>query len=265
MFAVRKILFQKEHLKNCLIGYGVIMPDETFLYEGPEIESHVLLDNRHYEEGLEEYLQKLGKFWTAAYLQKHGKSPKTIEKPMIEEIRQLLRPEVRSSLTLNSVLCTIERQQVELTDEQCRILRRMDSNPRTLVCGGAGTGKTILGMDKAVQKACSGQRVLFLCFNRLLGKHLRSHAQAKHPLPNLEINSIHAWFQEVITEAGFHEKLTNFPQTDSRYFTEHYPEVFMDAFIHLDKEPFDCIVLDEAQDVLQSHFLDVLDLFLSEV
>jgi ATP:corrinoid adenosyltransferase len=262
MFAVREVLIQKDHLKRCLVGYGVIMPDEVFVQEGPEIELGVLLDSRQYEDNLEDYLHRLSGFWTNCYRTKHGAVPKILEKPVIEEIRSLLRPEVRTALTLSSTLSKIDKQQVELTDEQCRILRRMDKNPRTLVCGGAGTGKTILAIDKALQKAGSGQKVLFLCYNRLLGNHIKSHAKEKGAGENLEVNSIHAWFHEVIREAGLETKLKSSDNDDHELFTRRYPEVFMDAFIQLEKECFDCLILDEAQDLLQMLYLDSLDLVL---
>jgi Nuclease-related domain len=141
MFAVREVLFQKDHLKSCLIGYGVVMPDELFLQAGPEIELGVLLDSRQYDNNLGDYLHQLSGFWTNTYSTKHGTVPKLLGKPELEEVRGLLRPEVRTALTLNSTLSKIEKQQVELTDEQCRILRRMDNNPRTLVCGGPVPGR----------------------------------------------------------------------------------------------------------------------------
>jgi len=65
MFAVREILFQRDSLKRCLIGYGVIMPDEVFTKEGPEIELDVLLDSRRYNNSLEDYLYRLSGFGPA--------------------------------------------------------------------------------------------------------------------------------------------------------------------------------------------------------
>ncbi len=262
MFAVREVLFQKDHLKNCLIGYGVIMPDDVFTQDGPEIELGVLLDSRQYASNLENYLHTLAVFWTDIYYNKYGHVPEVCEKPVLEEIRKILRPEVRTALTLNSTLCNIEQQQIELTDEQCRILRRMDKNPRTMICGGAGTGKTILAMDKAIHKAESGQRVLFLCYNRLLGGHLRFHAKEKYSGENLEVNHIHAWFHDLIRDAGLETKLNSIPEKDINFFSRHYPEIFMDAFIKLKRESFDCIILDEAQDLLKFSYLDALDLVL---
>jgi len=117
-------------------------------------------------------------------------------------------------------------------------------------------------MDKALHKASSGQKVLFLCFNHLLGNHLKSHAKEKCAGENLVVNSIHSWFFEVIKEAGLDAKLKPFDKTTTSFFTQHYPEVFMDTFIQLEKECFDCLILDEAQDLLQMPYLDSLDLVL---
>ncbi len=55
------------------------------------------------------------------------------------------------------------------------MLADLDTQPRVVVYGGAGTGKTVLAVDAARRLASAGQRVLFLCFNRLLAAKLASH------------------------------------------------------------------------------------------
>jgi len=54
------------------------------------------------------------------------------------------------------------------TDEQVQALRLLRSQPRLLVEGGAGTGKTLLAVALAREHAAQGRAVLFTCFNKAL-------------------------------------------------------------------------------------------------
>ncbi|NJO76961.1 MAG: DEAD/DEAH box helicase family protein [Leptolyngbyaceae cyanobacterium RM1_406_9] len=50
---------------------------------------------------------------------------------------------------------------------------------RAAIIGGAGTGKTLLAIEKAAQLAESGLRVLFVCYNTNLAKWISGRLQ--HP------------------------------------------------------------------------------------
>lgn len=66
-----------------------------------------------------------------------------------------------------------------LTREQNYLLDYLEEQPTAAIQGSAGTGKTMLALEKAKRLSASG-RVLFLCFN----KHLKNHLQeigTRHP------------------------------------------------------------------------------------
>jgi ATP:corrinoid adenosyltransferase len=264
MFGVRKAVEESQDLKGFLFGYGVIMPDDELTQTGPEIEISVLLDKRGISNKLDEYLKRLCNFWAAQYYNKHGgRIMRYPEKGDLEKIRAKLRPNIRTALTLNSILSRVDQEQVELTEQQSRILQRMDSNPRTLVRGGAGTGKTLLALDTAARRAGEGQRTLYLCYNKLLGRHIREHVRARYPTLPIAADNIHAWFHRIINEAGLAALLDQQSTTDEKFFLHHYPVVYQEALIQLNYEPFDCLILDEGQDLINHPYLDALDLTLS--
>lgn len=263
MFAVRDAIRQHTDVGRILIGYGVIMPDETFEATGPEIEPGVLLDKRRFHEDLGDYLARLSAFWTKTYSEKHeGPVPVFPSAAQSQAIRKALRPEIRTAYTLNSQLAQLETDQVELTEEQCNILRRLDSNPRTLVTGAAGTGKTLLAMDLAVRLAEAGSRVLFLCYNRLLGEHLRQHVNQRNLSELLDADHLHSWFDRAIESAELGSMLSNRPSDDDEFFGPHYASVFSEAIVQLGAEPYDYLIVDEGQDLLTAPFLDAFDLSL---
>ena len=52
-----------------------------------------------------------------------------------------------------------------LTQEQSWILDSLEDNAQMAIPGAAGTGKTILALEKALRCTADGQRTLFVCFN----------------------------------------------------------------------------------------------------
>ncbi len=58
------------------------------------------------------------------------------------------------------------------TEEQFAVLDQFARNPRVIVDGSAGTGKTVLAIEQARRSVAAGRRVLLLCFNRPLAKWL---------------------------------------------------------------------------------------------
>ena len=121
----------------------------------------------------------------------------------IEEIFSLKTPRDRYTeprqmserdfqLLLESVLCpmfnlipspsaknvAMVEQMNQLLYEQYRLLDFLEDQNTAVINGAAGTGKTMLAVEKARRHSMNGDRVLFLCYNRLLCDKLnRTHKQ----------------------------------------------------------------------------------------
>lgn len=262
MFAVRKLLVDTHSMfKDLLVGFGVVMPGERFITTGAEIEPAVLLDKREFNNNLGFYIGNLERHWTRAYETKHGRKPRSPSKEDIQAARRILRPDVASTFSLGSYLTGVEARLVELTNDQIRVSRRMAANPRTIVRGQAGTGKTVIAMERAKQLAAQGKRVLFLCFNQLLAKHLRLTLEGGPVGDRIEIRHVHALYREVIDRAGLVGLLDQ--ATDERHlFAEVFPLVFLEAAIECELPAWDALVIDEAQDLLTPENLDAFDYML---
>ena len=61
---------------------------------------------------------------------------------------------------------------MKLTEQQSRLLRAIRMKKQALVCGGAGTGKTLLALERARDIASSGRLTLLVCYNNPLAEHL---------------------------------------------------------------------------------------------
>ena len=267
MFSVKKEIESECKSKNLLYGFGVIMPDEEFIQTGPEIEQRYLLDRRRWLESLSVYLKRLETVWIKLYKEKRGSECKSLNRPLREEARQILRPDSRSVYTLASRLNNVDKELVELTAEQNRIFERMQNTDRMIVTGSAGTGKTLLAFDQAKRLAAKKLKVLFLCFNRLLGQHLEENRLMAGDLNGeLTVTTLHSFYNKTIIAAGMSSRLSQIQQQngDEYLFKEGFPRLFMDAYVEVCKDFYDAIIIDEGQDILSTDHLEALDLVLDK-
>lgn len=73
-----------------------------------------------------------------------------------------------------------------LLDEQNALLDYLEEQDRAAINGMAGTGKTLMAIEKAKRHAARGERVLFLCYNTLLMEHLRT----AYPIPGVDYYTV---------------------------------------------------------------------------
>jgi hypothetical protein len=264
MFAVRKRLVEADAgFRDLLDGFGVVMPMETFTTTGAEIEPAVLLDKREFRRNLGYYIGQLHRHWMATYQAKHGRTPRLPTRADIQRARQILRPDVDSAFSLGSYLTGVESRLVQLSRDQIRASRRMSANPRTIVRGKAGTGKTVIAVERARQLAAEGCKVLFLCFNQLLAEHIRTGMSTDPLARNIDVRHVHALYRDVIAKACMLDRLEVAPNAQE-LFAEVFPRTFVEAALECGLPSWDVLVIDEAQDLLTPDNIDAFDLMLGD-
>jgi hypothetical protein len=103
-----------------------------------------------------------------------------------------LVPSVRRSLDDR------EAQLVQLTHEQAKVVHFLDEQRHAAIHGAAGTGKTMVALEKARRLASPSEPVLFLCYNSALQAHLQTH----HSHPNVRYATFHSFARELIGSSG---------------------------------------------------------------
>lgn len=90
----------------------------------------------------------------------------------VEVIREVFGRSFEVAPLVATRLAEQEARRVVLTREQMRVLDFVRSHRRVAIRGGAGTGKTVLALEKARRLADEGFRTLLTCYNRPLADHL---------------------------------------------------------------------------------------------
>lgn len=173
----------------------------------------------------------------------------------VTDIIKILRPNFEFLEDISDRRLRSQTEITRYTEEQFAALDMMEDNPRVLFTGPAGTGKTFLALEAARRAACAGEKVLLVCFNRLLGQWMARSSSVR---------------SDKITTSSFHQLMIALagitpPKTPDNFFwVEKVPEAALLKLLsdHGEIEKFDVVIIDEIQDLLHEPYLDVLDLVL---
>lgn len=183
----------------------------------------------------------------------------TPEKPSLaqcEQIAKILRPDFELFEPPHKKIKRLQQETKRYTEEQFVALDAMTANPRVVFSGPAGTGKTILAIEAARRSQAAGNRVLFLCYNRLLGHYLESKTATIQP--EVTVGTLH---KHMLAVAG----TTLHGKTPSSYFWQvELPQKATDSLLDdtTGRYLYDEIIVDETQDLLRHDYLDFIDLSL---
>jgi hypothetical protein len=219
-------------------GHGVWFPDVDAVSiptrtDAPEA---IVLDAADLEQP-EAAIERLYGFWLADPLPP-GPGPMGVE-----ALVGLLAPTWNLRPLLGSAIAREGREQRRLSQQQFGVLKMLGRRPRALIAGCAGSGKTLLALEKARQLAASGFRVLFTCFNR----NLAAAIQAQLASTGVHVVNFHELCYQLGTEAGVDLPELETPGVGDAYFTEQLPEALSRAATQLGGR-YDAIVVDEGQD-----------------
>jgi hypothetical protein len=170
-------------------GHGVIFPavvDLSGLEDKHPQAPQGIVAGKHHLPTLGGWVEKLAAAWMRGrpdYFTEFGGSQEKIGDPagapadtITEYLRNTLCPPVKlpTELCLRQGIANEEKEFIELSEEQCEVLNPMKRNRRMAVSGGAGTGKTMLAINKALSFARAGIPTLLTCYNRVLADSMRA-------------------------------------------------------------------------------------------
>lgn len=162
-----------------------------------------------------------------------------------------LRAHIGTSLAEDAQV--IER----LTAEQAWLLDSLEDNREMAISGGAGSGKTVLAIEKAFRSSADGRRTLLTCFNAPLANYLKELCKDRQ---NLVVASFHSICRTIAEQSGTPLPLNSGPE----YFETSLPEALVEAVTSSPELGFDTVIIDEGQDFRDS-WLNALRLCLRDI
>lgn len=171
----------------------------TMLPESPEWHGWQLLDSEDLKRGAPSAILRTLAAGTAhldsriAGFTYEGAGP---DKALATRIAAVLRPKFEVAVMAGDIRRAREAQLAAFIDEQYDALDNMQRNREVLFTGPAGSGKTWLAMEAARREIELGQSGRLLCFNRLLGRHLK---QDMAGIEGLRVGTFH---QEALRLSG---------------------------------------------------------------
>ena len=272
-FAIEKYIKNTDHkvlIDHIPWGWGVIMPHCVLTQpaDDPEIDPEMLLDQKGFPEGLIEWVTNLVEYWRVDYNRKNHRKRgygHKLRDNLPTETRvllvELLRPRFEVYMGLGQATRQAEQNIIKLTEKQCLHLLTARSNPRALLEGSAGTGKTLLAFEFAMECAQKGEKILLVCYNVNLAYMLQKKANERPDISSITIKNFHQLVKHIRMMASLDTPFTS----DWESFNKNCFDLVAEALdVVGDDGLFDRIILDEGQDLMSEEFLNVLDLLLKD-
>lgn len=250
---------KRPHLRHVPVMSGVVVPDAMIEGDGPDIVPEIVYDIESLAHPFEDFLNRVLNYWRPILEKKSGLEFHGLTPAERDEITQLLRPDFDFRATLRPLIGAANRELIRLTEDQLRVLDGLRANQRIVINGGAGTGKTLLAVEEAKRWSRLGARVFLTCFNKNLAQHLRRVLEGYE----VEVDNFHSFVVRMVRVAG---KEADLPRaTQEEMFRLFYPQTCALALLELDDfQPYDVLIVDEAQDLLLDTYVDVFDVLLKD-
>ena len=182
----------------------------------------------------------------------------------VEVVREVFARSFEVAPLVATRLAEQEARRLALTQDQMRVLDFVRSHRRVAVRGGAGTGKTVLALEKARRLADEGFRTLLTCYNRQLADHL---ARLCASTANLDVMGFHQLCYRQVERANRESGRDLLAEAKVTYPGKNLYDVQLPNALaySLDilPERYEAIICDEGQD-FREDFLVALELILAD-
>src|SRR5690606_17266819 len=103
-----------------------------------------------------------------AYWRGNTNSAMAITPQQMAALVSYFQPRFQLFLSPAALMREAEASILRASGQQMKVLEYISHHPRARIAGVAGSGKTLLAVERALRFAHNGQRTLLTCFNRAL-------------------------------------------------------------------------------------------------
>jgi hypothetical protein len=233
------------------MGHAVVFPDVDTRRQllRPDLPPQIVID----QTGLTDLEERIRQIF--AFYQGEDRRAGPLGQERLDLTVELLARSFQLRTSLGVELAYEDERIIELTQQQMNVLDFLAYHRRASIQGCAGSGKTMLAVEKARRLAAQGFDVLLTCFNVALAEHL-STAMPE----NVTVMNFHRLCEYLIEEA----QIRAIPPQDERiYYNQFLPEQLLYAIEELGPL-FDAIIVDEGQDFVDEWWFGLSSLLREE-
>lgn len=252
------------HIEKTFFSYGVMFPDIEYNESGIDEVQWRIFDCRD-GNNVRDYIMRLSNAARESWEEKYGRVyPDMLpSKGDVNYLAGILRGNFDKAVSMVAKINTTEEELIQLTQQQYRVLDQIEDNPRSVIHGSAGTGKTLLAFEQVKREALKGKKIALFCFNNSLGEWFKEYFRLSHEEERPAfVGTFHQFLLGIAKKTGEAFSIPNDPEQYKEFFNNELPRTVIDYIIDHGFEEFDEIVIDEAQDLIRPLYIDVFDLIL---
>jgi hypothetical protein len=245
------------HPGRLLAGHAVLLPDVDRLEGAVSPESpREILGGRPNVDDAQRWVETVLRFWAGQI-----RDWEPLSRPSLAAAEKSLCGRLEARPLLSVQLEAEERIRIQLTEQQSRVMRAIGSRRRALVCGGAGTGKTLLALERARSLASAGKKTLLVCYNRLLADFFKVCCKDDTNLLCMTFHQLCDWRAQEARDHSKRDVLAEAKATCPAKRAQDLFDVQMPYALALSTEilpgRFDAILVDEGQDFREEYWLGI--------
>ena len=193
----------------------------------PESPREIVLDSKSLLNP-ENEIVGVFEYWATKYRQCR------LDSEQFRKVINVLCPHFNIVPKLGTKFDEMENAYIKLTNQQVALLDFLEEQKTAVIHGLAGTGKTVLAVEKAKRLATQGEQVLFLCYNSFLRDFLKKN----NTIPNVSFHNAHSLAFEMMgnTDSDIDKVLQEF-------------EEFLEIVYDEESWNYSNIIIDEGQDL----------------
>lgn len=252
------LLWRRWRGTQLLLGHAVMFPDihDVIPLVGPDRARQLI--------GIDDNMRDLVAWFAQVVAFWHRADADSLGVEGVRLVEDILCRSVEVRPALRSLLDDAEQTRLRLTANQAKVLRILGGRKRAVISGGAGTGKTLIAVEKARQLSESLPSVLLLCYNRPLADALAATVRDQ---PRITVLNFHQLCERRIAScratAGkdlLKEAQEAYPGTGDKHLFDVQMPYALALSNEVLEDKFDALVVDEAQDFSDDYWFSVEEL-----